>query len=192
MGTTAGTTVLGAFDPFEQIAAICKKHGVWMHVDGCWGAAALLSPEHRHLMKGCELSDSLAWNPHKLMGLPLQCSAFLTTHRGQKCLEGQPQSVKSQSGSKKTCLIMYAAACGMLSPAYSAGKGGESKPGLWKKGLAMVGQGSAWHGCGKQGLLQHGVAAIQLTPSFLWASVCTCRRRVGLAALSPGAVPCVT
>ncbi|KAL3149142.1 hypothetical protein ABBQ32_001977 [Trebouxia sp. C0010 RCD-2024] len=82
VGTTAGTTVLGAFDPFEQIAAICKKHGVWMHVDGCWGAAALLSPEHRHLMKGCELSDSLAWNPHKLMGLPLQCSAFLTTHRG--------------------------------------------------------------------------------------------------------------
>ncbi|KAL3133229.1 hypothetical protein ABBQ38_007116 [Trebouxia sp. C0009 RCD-2024] len=82
VGTTAGTTVLGAFDPFEQIAAICKKHGVWMHVDGCWGAAALLTPEHRHLMKGCELSDSLAWNPHKLMGLPLQCSAFLTTHKG--------------------------------------------------------------------------------------------------------------
>ena len=83
VGTTAGTTVLGAFDPFEQIAAICKKHKVWMHVDGCWGAAALLSPEHRHLVKGCELSDSLAWNPHKLMGLPLQCSAFLTTHKGQ-------------------------------------------------------------------------------------------------------------
>lgn len=84
MGTTAGTTVLGAFDPFQKIAAICKKHKVWMHVDGCWGAAALLSPEHRHLMKGCELSDSLAWNPHKLMGLPLQCSAFLTTHKGQQ------------------------------------------------------------------------------------------------------------
>ena len=82
VGTTAGTTVLGAFDPFEEIAAICKKHKVWMHVDGCWGAAALLSPDHRHLMKGCELSDSLAWNPHKLMGLPLQCSAFLTTHKG--------------------------------------------------------------------------------------------------------------
>ena len=84
VGTTAGTTVLGAFDPFQEIAAICKKHKVWMHVDGCWGAAALLSPEHRHLMKGCELSDSLAWNPHKLMGLPLQCSAFLTTHKGQQ------------------------------------------------------------------------------------------------------------
>ncbi len=84
VGTTAGTTVLGAFDPFQEIAAICKKHKVWKHVDGCWGAAALLSPEHRHLMRGCELSDSLAWNPHKLMGLPLQCSAFLTTHKGQQ------------------------------------------------------------------------------------------------------------
>ena len=83
VGSTAGTTVLGAFDPFEEIAGICKKHKVWMHVDGCWGAAALLTPDHRHLMKGCELSDSLAWNPHKLMGLPLQCSAFLTTHKGQ-------------------------------------------------------------------------------------------------------------
>ena len=76
--------MLGAFDPFQEIAAICKKHKVWMHVDGCWGAASLLSPEHRHLMKGCELSDSLAWNPHKLMGLPLQCSAFITTHKGQQ------------------------------------------------------------------------------------------------------------
>ena len=82
VGTTAGTTVLGAFDPFEEIAAICQRHKVWMHVDGCWGAAALLSPQHRHLMKGSQLSDSLAWNPHKLMGLPLQCSAFLTTHKG--------------------------------------------------------------------------------------------------------------
>lgn len=85
--------MLGAFDPFEQIAAICKKHKVWMHVDGCWGAAALLSPEHRHLMKGCELSDSLAWNPHKLMGLPLQCSAFLTTHKGLALLRERPLQV---------------------------------------------------------------------------------------------------
>lgn len=106
VGTTAGTTVLGAFDPFEQIAAICKKHGVWMHVDGCWGAAALLTPEHRHLMKGCELSDSLAWNPHKLMGLPLQCSAFLTTHKGQRCLEGQLSLPKAELGPEETCLIM--------------------------------------------------------------------------------------
>lgn len=83
VGTTAGTTVLGAFDPFEEIAAVCKRHGVWMHVDGCWGAAALLSPTHRHHMQGAELADSLAWNPHKLMGLPLQCSAFLTTHKGR-------------------------------------------------------------------------------------------------------------
>lgn len=82
MGATAATTVLGAFDPFEDIAAVCQQHGVWMHVDGCWGAAALLSPRQRHIMKGAEKADSVAWNPHKLMGLPLQCSAFLTRHKG--------------------------------------------------------------------------------------------------------------
>ena len=83
VGATAATTVLGAFDPFQEIAAVCQRHGVWMHVDGCWGAAALLSPTHRHVMKGAEMADSLAWNPHKLMGLPLQCSAFLTRHKGR-------------------------------------------------------------------------------------------------------------
>lgn len=107
VGTTAGTTVLGAFDPFDQIAAICKKHRVWMHVDGCWGAAALLSPEHRHLMKGCELSDSLAWNPHKLMGLPLQCSAFLTTHKGwHGCARSPSAWANARVLFVAVCLIM--------------------------------------------------------------------------------------
>ncbi|KAK9808552.1 hypothetical protein WJX73_007613 [Symbiochloris irregularis] len=82
VGATAGTTVLGGFDPFQDLAAICTRHNLWLHIDGAWGAACLLSPRHRHLMEGCEQADSLAWNPHKLMGLPLQCAAFLTRHPG--------------------------------------------------------------------------------------------------------------
>lgn len=82
VGTTAGTTVLGAYDPFAQVSEVCQRHGLWHHVDGCWGAAALLSPAHRQIMQGAEQADSLAWNPHKAMGLPLQCSAFLTRHPG--------------------------------------------------------------------------------------------------------------
>ncbi|KAK9917530.1 hypothetical protein WJX75_005371 [Coccomyxa subellipsoidea] len=82
VGTTAGTTVLGAFDPLPAISEICERHGLWHHVDGTWGAAALLSHTHRSLMAGCERADSLSWNPHKMMGLPLQCSVFLTQHAG--------------------------------------------------------------------------------------------------------------
>lgn len=67
---------------------VLDRPGAWQTAKGscvlrrCWGAAALLSPQHRPLMAGSEQADSLAWNPHKLMGLPLQCSAFLTRHRG--------------------------------------------------------------------------------------------------------------
>lgn len=48
----------------------------------CLGGSAVLSKQHRHLIAGIERSDSLAWNPHKTMGVPLQCSMFLIRHRG--------------------------------------------------------------------------------------------------------------
>jgi len=47
VGLTAGTTVTGAFDPIPPVAAICRKYGLWLHVDGCWGASLLLSKKHR-------------------------------------------------------------------------------------------------------------------------------------------------
>nr|KAG5696067.1 hypothetical protein BaRGS_017179 [Batillaria attramentaria] len=77
----AGSTVLGAFDPLDAIADICQKHGLWMHVDGAWGGSILLSRDYRHLAKGIERADSLTWNPHKMMGVPLQCSAILCRHK---------------------------------------------------------------------------------------------------------------
>jgi len=81
-GATAGTTVLGAYDPLEPLAEICVRQGLWFHVDACWGGGALFSAKHRHNLKGCERADSLAWNPHKMIGSSLQCSAFLTRHVG--------------------------------------------------------------------------------------------------------------
>ena len=86
VGATAGTTVTGAFDPFDAIADVCEEEGLYMHVDGAWGAAVLLSadPSRRALMSGAERADSLTWNAHKLMGAPLQCSAFLTSNPGEE------------------------------------------------------------------------------------------------------------
>ncbi|XP_014817309.1 PREDICTED: cysteine sulfinic acid decarboxylase-like, partial [Calidris pugnax] len=74
---TCGTTVLGAFDPLGAIADVCQRHGLWFHVDAAWGGSALLSPKHRHLLAGIERADSVAWNPHKMLAVGLQCSAFL-------------------------------------------------------------------------------------------------------------------
>ncbi|KAI3361513.1 hypothetical protein L3Q82_013659 [Scortum barcoo] len=75
VNATAGTTVLGAFDPIEEIADICEKYNLWLHA--CWGGAALMSQKHKHLLKGIHRVDSVAWNPHKMLMVCLQCSAFL-------------------------------------------------------------------------------------------------------------------
>jgi glutamate/tyrosine decarboxylase-like PLP-dependent enzyme len=77
---TAGTTVLGAFDQITPVASICKKHGLWLHVDGAWGGPALFSKKLRHLVQGIELADSVTFDAHKLFGASLTSSFFLTKH----------------------------------------------------------------------------------------------------------------
>uniref|UniRef100_A0A8C6VPI9 Glutamate decarboxylase like 1 n=1 Tax=Nothobranchius furzeri TaxID=105023 RepID=A0A8C6VPI9_NOTFU len=77
VNATAGTTVFGAFDPIEEIASVCEKHNLWLHVDACWGGAALMSKKHKHLLKGIHRVHSVSWNPHKMLMASLQCSAFL-------------------------------------------------------------------------------------------------------------------
>jgi len=78
---TAGTTVGGAFDPINDIADVCEKYGLWLHVDGAWGGASLLSRKYKHLLAGVERADSMTWNPHKLMGCLFQCSMLFTREK---------------------------------------------------------------------------------------------------------------
>jgi len=82
VSATAGTTVLGAFDPFSEIADVCEEFGVWFHVDGAWGGSLILSKKYKHLLHGIERADSKTWTPHKLMGATLQCSAILMKQKG--------------------------------------------------------------------------------------------------------------
>ncbi|KAE8440736.1 hypothetical protein EG329_006631 [Mollisiaceae sp. DMI_Dod_QoI] len=77
VNATAGTTVLGSYDPFKEISEICKKHNLWLHVDGSWGGPAIFSSKHKHKLAGVNLADSLAVNPHKMMGVPITCSFLL-------------------------------------------------------------------------------------------------------------------
>lgn len=79
---TAGTTVLGAFDQVAPISAIAKKHGIWLHVDGAYGASVLLSRRRAALLADVQLADSVTWNLHKMMGVPLTCSMLLRKEAG--------------------------------------------------------------------------------------------------------------
>ena len=82
---TAGSTATGSFDDLEIISALCDEHGVWLHVDGAHGASALLSRTHRHRVRGIERARSIAWDPHKMMLLPLQAGMVLV--RNERDLE---------------------------------------------------------------------------------------------------------
>jgi glutamate decarboxylase len=77
VNATVGTTVVGGFDPLAELAPICAREDVWLHVDGCFGASLLFSPRHRGQLDGIDQADSIAWNLHKMMGVPQQCSALL-------------------------------------------------------------------------------------------------------------------
>ncbi|NQZ31073.1 MAG: glutamate decarboxylase [Oceanospirillaceae bacterium] len=82
VGLTAGTTVLGAYDPVAPCAAIAKHFDLWLHIDGAWGAPILFSSKHRHLLADANLADSVAWDAHKLMNVPLTAAVILTKEQG--------------------------------------------------------------------------------------------------------------
>lgn len=67
---SAGTVGTGSIDPLEEIAAICNEYDLWFHVDGAYGALAMLSDELRPLFPGIELADSIAFDPHKWLYTP--------------------------------------------------------------------------------------------------------------------------
>jgi L-2,4-diaminobutyrate decarboxylase len=74
---TAGTTATGAFDDLETIGTICSERDIWFHVDAAHGASALLSSQRPRGLEGLRLARSLAWDPHKMMLLPLSAGMVL-------------------------------------------------------------------------------------------------------------------
>ena len=74
---TAGSTATGSFDDLEAVGRACEERGLWLHVDGSHGASALLSPRHRVRLAGVERASSMAWDPHKMMLMPLTASVVL-------------------------------------------------------------------------------------------------------------------
>ncbi len=78
---TIGTTSSHAMDPLPQIAAVCREHGLWFHVDAAMAGTAALCPEFRHLQAGVEHADSYCFNPHKWMFTNFDCDCFFVADR---------------------------------------------------------------------------------------------------------------
>lgn len=83
---TAGSTATGSFDDLETIGALCHERDIWLHVDGAHGASALLSETHRGSVRGLSRARSIAWDPHKMMLMPLSAGVLLM--REKRDLDG--------------------------------------------------------------------------------------------------------
>ncbi|HET9653994.1 MAG TPA: aminotransferase class V-fold PLP-dependent enzyme [Kineosporiaceae bacterium] len=79
---TAGTTLTGAVDPLDGIADVCARHGVWLHVDGAYGAPAAACATAGHWFTGLDRADSLTVDAHKWFGMQKSCSLILLRRRG--------------------------------------------------------------------------------------------------------------
>jgi aromatic-L-amino-acid/L-tryptophan decarboxylase len=75
---TVGTTSTTSIDPVPQIADVCERYGLWLHVDASYGGSAAVDPEMRWVLAGCERADTLIVNPHKWLFTPIDCSVFYT------------------------------------------------------------------------------------------------------------------
>lgn len=73
----AGTVNTGAIDPIEDIGDVCRHHNVWLHVDGAYGAPAVLSGQYRSQLSALERADSIALDPHKWLYVPVEAGLVL-------------------------------------------------------------------------------------------------------------------
>ena len=96
---TVGTTSSNAIDPVPEVAAICREHKLWLHVDAAMSGTAALCPEFRHIHNGVEHADSYCFNPHKWMFTNFDCDCFYVADRATliKTLSVLPEYLRNQA-----------------------------------------------------------------------------------------------
>ena len=77
---TAGTTSAGLVDPLAKLAEVAAQHGAWFHVDAAWGGSAALSPRLKAVLAGIERADSITWDAHKWLSVPMGAGMFFCRH----------------------------------------------------------------------------------------------------------------
>lgn len=81
VSAAACATPIGAFDSLSDIADVCQRHEVWLHVDAAHGGALAFSERHRHLLAGVERADSVVCDAHKMMFMPALCAMLFYRNR---------------------------------------------------------------------------------------------------------------
>ncbi|QTE23191.1 pyridoxal phosphate-dependent decarboxylase family protein [Polaribacter cellanae] len=99
---TAGTTNTGTVDPLHTIADICEKENLWMHVDGAYGAAAILSKKGSRTLKGIERADSLTVDPHKWFFQPYEIGCLLVKDKSwlSNTFSEKPEYLRDTEGNE--------------------------------------------------------------------------------------------
>jgi aromatic-L-amino-acid decarboxylase len=94
---TLGTTSSTAVDPLAPIGEICRRHGLWLHVDAAYAGTAAILPEKRWIIEGAENMDSFVFNPHKWMLTNFDCSAYFVKDPGAliRTFEIHPEYLKT-------------------------------------------------------------------------------------------------
>jgi aromatic-L-amino-acid decarboxylase len=106
---TVGTTSTTSIDPVPEIADICTREKVWLHVDGAYGGNAAVIPEMRWVLNGVERADSFVLNPHKWMFTPIDFSAFYTRHVDtlKRAFSILPEYLRTAEGGTVTNFMDY-------------------------------------------------------------------------------------
>lgn len=96
---TVGTTSSTALDPLRPIGEICRRHGIWFHVDAAMSGSAAVCPELRYIHDGLELADSYCFNPHKWLGVNFDCDCFYVADRAVliRTLSILPEYLRNQA-----------------------------------------------------------------------------------------------
>ena len=97
---TLGATGASGFDPLRAVGEVCRRHGVWLHVDAAWAGSALVLPEQRWMIDGVEHADSFVFNPHKWLFTNFDCSAYFVRDAGAlvRTFEILPEYLKTAVG----------------------------------------------------------------------------------------------
>ena len=99
---TLGTTGATAIDPLDEIAGICSRYDIWLHVDAAFAGSALILPEFRWMIKGVEFADSFVFNPHKWLFTNFDCSAYFVKDKFSliRTLQVVPEYLRTQDQGK--------------------------------------------------------------------------------------------
>jgi len=106
---TVGSTSCTSIDPVSDIASICEREGLWLHVDAAHGGTAAIVPETRYIFDGCDHADSIVINPHKWLFVPLDLSVLYTRKPEvlRRAFSALPEYLKTAQGDEVVNYMDY-------------------------------------------------------------------------------------